>query len=218
MTNYSQARHWFFSAIVGAILTLIAGHTASEMASATPWVTVFENDRITVEQQDRPGKKYPRYRASTVLNTSIPAALGIITNEKRFPEWMPGCSESRLLDYATDGSRIVYHRNQPGWPIRDRDVITRTRTHQQQMPLQARVEYESINDPRYPPQEDLVRLPHLKGSYQLFQLSKTQTMLIYTMEMTPGGLAPAWVIRRSLQQIPYKTLHGLRHMLYNRSQ
>jgi hypothetical protein len=186
---------------------------AGDAAEPAPlWKRIAEEDGVVVDEQPIPGMRVPRLRAVVEVPSALYDVLPVILDATRHTEWMPGCMESRPV--RIDGiARTMYNRTDTPWPFSDRDVVLRSRVVVLEPGARIEMPFESVEDAAAPPLSDAVRMPLLRGHYRIEAAAPDRTRVELQIELDPGGLLPAWMIRFGAEKSSVLTLVGLRRQV-----
>lgn len=110
--------------------------------------------------------------------------------------WIPGFAGLYTYASFSENELFVYTRTPAPWPVKDRDTITRMRFKQQPdgsvlVNLEGTPDYVPVNS-------SCVRIPHLKGFWQLTAIDEHTTQIIQQIHASPGGSIPAWLANSSV--------------------
>ena len=168
---------------------------------------VREENGITVEEDEAPGRNLPILTATTTMAAPIQQVAAWIRATHTYVSWMHNCEEARQV--RREGSVVVgYNRIGSPWPVSDRDVVLRsTRTDLENGDI--RIEFRNTTEETVPAVPGVVRMPRLVGSYDLSRV-EGGTRVVYTVDSDPGGSLPGWLVRQTSQDLPYFTLKNLR--------
>ncbi|MCR9288952.1 MAG: START domain-containing protein [Bacteroidetes bacterium] len=148
-----------------------------------------------------------------IINTSIPRLLEVLTNHTDFVNWSYNCLESKRLEKISDLEYYVYSLTDVPWPVSDRDNVTRQKISYLKDGV-VKVDLEDFPE-KYPKQNDIVRIPYLKGYWLFEPISDHQTAVEYYLHASPGGNIPEWLANAGVTDAPFQTLKGLRAVAEN---
>lgn len=205
-------------ALTGAMLLLSLGLSAlGTLAVSAPaahaeskWTEVAREDGVVVSIKEREDGGLPAFRGITTLNASIYDILAVLSDPTRNTEWMASCREARLLKKINAYERIIYNRTAAPWPVDDRDVVLQSKVSVNLEKKVVSINFHSIKSPLQAPVDGVVRMPRLVGSYTLQMVDDEKTRVTYQIDADPGGLLPNWLISQAQEELPLKTLTGLR--------
>ncbi len=66
-----------------------------------------------------------------------------------------------------------------------------------------------------PVKSSMVRVKHSHGHYLLEPVANSITRVTCTQHTNPGGNIPMWLVNQLIQEMPYRTLQGLRKEVFN---
>jgi len=155
---------------------------------------------------------FKEYRAVMTVNANIDTIVKQLVDVKNLKKWNYKTRKSELLKKTSDTSWIFYMTHHLGWPIQDRDHVSKVTL--------TRNEYERIitilpenhllkDKPGY------VRLTNFKGFWYLKKVSNTKTLVIQQIYGNPGGHIPAFMVNMVITKGPFDTFRELRKRVEN---
>lgn len=207
---------------VAALALLLTGLSAPP-AAAADWEEILQEDGITVWRRPVEGSSFVEFRGKGIIDTSVRRILAVLHDQERKTEWMHQCVDNKLVVAHAVGEMTVYNRTGSGFPlVSDRDVVARSKLHQDLANKRIHIEVHSVEHPAAPPQSGVVRMPKLDLSWTFDVLETGKTLATYQVAADPGGLLPAWVVNLVSKKIPWRTISNLRNQVkkdgYERSQ
>ena len=178
--------------------------------SGAGWEVIAEEDGITVLQKEVEGRSLPIFKGEGNVNENLYEILGVLRDIDKAKEWMHACIESKLIKAITEQQFIVYNRTEAPWPISDRDVVIQSEATYNKKTKTVMITMQSIETPEVPEVDGVVRMPRLRGRFNLQSISDKVTFVTYEIDADPGGLLPHWIVRIVSRDIPYITLINLR--------
>ncbi len=174
------------------------------------WEEVDREAGIVVHQRAVPGRDLPTFRGAGVIEGSIWEVMAVIADSSRRCEWLHRCVGARDIERLGEFSRVIYSRTDAPWPVDDRDVVLKTRLRQVEPGKRVSATFRAISHPAQPPVSGVVRMPYVKGRYELTAEGPGRTRVVYQVDADPGGWLPTWLAKRATRDLPMKTLHNLR--------
>ena len=180
-------------------------------AEAAQWEFLKQKEGIVVSARESKLGNLPVFRGVGQIRATIPEILAVMQDAPGAVNWMHKCLENRPLEIQNVYDRIVYNRTDSPWPVWDRDVVVQTRGRIDLARKRIVIEMNSIQDPRQPEVEGVVRIPRLAGHYVLRYITETLTEVEYQIDADPGGSLPAWLAELASRDLPYHTIRNLRN-------
>lgn len=205
-------------ASVAALILLGAGAFAATTAALHPavahadnaWKEVSRDEGVVVSIKEKESGGLPAFRGVSVINASIYDILAVLNDTGRNTEWMAACREAKVLKKSGPYERIVYNRTAAPWPVDDRDVVLQSKVSVDLEKKEVTITFYSIKSPLKGAVDGVVRMPRLKGHYHLKVLDDNKTRVTYQIDADPGGWLPEWLVASAQEELPRKTLVGLR--------
>lgn len=155
---------------------------------------------------------FKEYRAVMTVNANIDTIVKQLVDVKNLKKWNYKTRKSELVKKISDSSWIFYMTHHLGWPIQDRDhvsKVTLTRNENERI-ITILPENRLLKEkPGY------VRLTNFKGFWYLKKVSDTQTLVIQQIYGNPGGHIPAFMINMVITKGPFDTFRELRKRVEN---
>ena len=64
-----------------------------------------------------------------------------------------------------------------------------------------------------PVNEDMVRVPYIKGYWELIKVTAGSTKIVYMNAASPGGSPPDWLADSFVLDMPYNSLNNFRTLV-----
>jgi len=173
------------------------------------WTALAQEQGVEVEQQEVPGRGLPMFRGTGQVAADVDTIIDTIRDVSQHTQWMPDCSESRVVEEDGD-TTYVYRVTAAPWPVSDRDVVLRTRIVVVEPGVEVHVYFDAVDEPVVPEASGSVRMPYLKGFYKVKALGPNLSQVEYQVDADPGGSLPGWLAARTTRGNPIRTFTGLR--------
>lgn len=183
---------------------------AAPAQAQSKWTEVSREEGVVVSIKEREDGGLPAFRGVTTLNASVYDILAVLNDTGRNTEWMASCREARVLQKINAYERIIYNRTAAPWPVDDRDVVLQSKVSVDLEKKVVWIKFHSIKSSLQGEVDGAVRMPRLVGSYTLKMLGDEKTQVTYQIDADPGGLLPSWLVSQAQEELPRKTLVGLR--------
>lgn len=191
------------------LLLLLSG--VSQWALGTPlWELELDEEGIRVETRTIDGSGVRAFQATVDVAGAAESVLALMDDPASYTQWVHGCSYSTFLSKPDLFHRLSYQVNDMPLLITDRDLVMWV-----VVTAEARGEYriEMSNRPQAHPEQGLVRVNRLQGSYRLIPLDEAHTRIIWEQHIEPGGYLPDWLVNQLLRNIPLNSLRNLRGLI-----
>lgn len=174
-----------------ALLTAVPG---TAVGDATPaWRQDGVLDGVLIERRSAPGSRFDELRLSTVSSLSLQRLCDAIypvklssTPERRF--------KKQVLLRETESERWTYE--QISVPVvSDRDYVMHVKLEQPAASGHCSVSFETEDDPARPAVPGFVRIPIIRGHWDVFPIADGRLSVQYRIFSDPGGGLPAFLVR-----------------------
>jgi hypothetical protein len=184
-----------FIAATGIVFSLSLGATARAVPAddGPPWHGDGLTDGVQVEHRDVPGSSFRELRLSLV--TTVPVSqICEAVYPKVYPTTVEQRFKKRVLIRETATDRWTYE--QISVPlVSDRDYVVHTKLEAPASTGQCSVSFVNAEDPAYPPTDGFVRIPVIRGRWDIFPIGDGKVSVQYRIFSEPGGGVPAFVSR-----------------------
>ncbi|MGX7667704.1 START domain-containing protein [Flavobacterium pedocola] len=155
---------------------------------------------------------YKQYRAVMTVKANIDSVAKQILDIKSLQKWNFKTRKSELIRKVSDTCWIFYMNHQLGWPIQDRDHVSRVtlikKGNEQTITI---VPANNILKEK----AGIVRLKNFKGYWYLKKISDEQTLVIQQIYGNPGGSIPAFMVNMVVTKGPFESFKELRKRVEN---
>jgi len=189
-------------------LLIIAFSTAQE----NDWQLLDSEDGIDVYSRIEKATGIEEYRAVTTFNCRLEVIAIILKDFTNYPNWMPDCLQAKLLEQIDADNLLLYYLHNSPSPLKNRDVVLKVETKIDPNSKILYINSVNINDDRYPPQPDAVRMAKMETCWIIEAINREQTRLSYRLLSDPAGWIPASLAIQSIRPLPLKTLLALRQL------
>jgi len=190
-------------------LFLLIGSSVSVFAQKKPEL-VLDKEGIKVYLTKLDTTDFKEYRAVMTVNANIDTISKQILDIKNLKKWNYKTRDSKLIKKVSDTSWIFYMTHYLGWPIQDRDHVSRVTLIKKpnEQIITILPENNLIKE-----REDFIRLKNFKGFWVLKKINKNQTLVIQQVYGDPEGSIPAFMVNMVLARGPFDTFKALRERL-----
>ena len=183
-----------------------------EVFSQNLWEIDKNKKGIKIYTRIEKESNFKAFKATMTVNASTDEIIKILQDTDNYTKWYGYTKTSKLLKQEKS-IQYNYVETIFPWPYNNRDLVYK-------MSLDT-LETEAIKIslkgvPDYiPKKKGLVRMKKAEG-YILLQPLDNKTEVVYIFHSEPGDNVPPWLANNSIAELPFKTLSGLRKMLYEK--
>jgi hypothetical protein len=176
-----------------AIALLVGMPGVSRADSSPAWHLDGVYEGVRVDRRDVPGSSFDELRLSIVSSSDIQRLCDAI-----YPPRLSNKPERRfkkqVLLRETPTDRWTYE--QVSVPVvSDRDYVMHVKLEQPASSGHCSVAFQTEDDPAYPPMPGFVRIPVIRGHWDVFPLAPGKLSVQYRIFSEPGGGVPAFLAR-----------------------
>lgn len=198
-------KRYFFISLLFSVLV-------SVNAFSQEWELKKDCDGIKVYTRDVKGSPIEEFRGEVVAKSNLSTILSVIDNISDYPKWMYKCSYAERLKKISESSGYAYSVLQQSWPVTDRDACTFYYVTQDSISLVVTINIKGVSN-YIPVKLDRVRMPNIKGCWQLIPISKGVTKIVYQLHSEAGGEVPAALVNMFVTNTPYYNLLNLKKIV-----
>lgn len=155
---------------------------------------------------------YKEYRAVMTVNANIDTVAKQILDINSLKKWNFKTRSSELIKKTSDTSWVFYMKHHLGWPIQDRDHVSRVTLTKK--PSEQLITIFPINN-LMKEKEGIVRLKNFKGFWFLKKINEQQTYVVQQIYGNPGGSIPAFMVNMVVTKGPFESFKELRKRVEN---
>lgn len=183
------------------------------LSSQSDWKLKIDKKGIQIYTLDVPDFKFKSFKAVTKVNAPLQDALDVLTNDQDFEKWVYKYLGGEIVKRVSDTEVYFYSATDLPWPFSDRDDVTNVKIIKNP---DGSILIDMKDYPDYlPPKKSRVRIPFMKGYWELTPLEDEKTEIVLEILADPGGAIPAWIVNPFITSGPFKTFQNLKEMLGN---
>jgi hypothetical protein len=185
----TPARAYSPPALLFRISVVVATVVLAE--PSIPWTLDRTVDGLQVAYREVPDSPFHEYRITTRSRLPLERLCDAVWGKNAK---VTGDFKKRVIIRESDHERWTYE--QVGVPmVTDRDCVMHVQLLQPAPTGRCVVKFETGEDPKFPPDPNFVRVPVVRGSWQLEPMRDGGTAVTYTVYSEPGGAVPALFAR-----------------------
>jgi len=176
------------------------------------WQLAQDEDDIRIYTKPNAKTMLKDFKADMVIQASIERVNSHMSTMEDQTKWMYDRKLTKVLDRPNDRSSIIYSVTNAPWPVMDRDAVISFTYHENNTDEFIRIDVVNVDD-YYPLNNGMVRVPYLKGFWELIKIDDNSTKIIFMNAASPGGDIPDWLADSFVLDMPYHSLNNFRNML-----
>jgi hypothetical protein len=178
---------------LAAVLVLAGVPAVASADSSPPWRFDGTYDGVQVERRDVSGSSFDELRLS-IFSSSDMQRLCDAVYPPTFSTKPEHLFKKRVLLRETPTERWTYE--QVAVPVfSDRDYVMHVKLEQPASSGHCSVAFQTEADPAHPPVQGFVRIPIIRGHWDIFPVAPGKLSVQYRIFSEPGGGVPAFLAR-----------------------
>lgn len=179
---------------------------------AQSWDLAKDKNGIKVYTRKMAGNTLKDFKGKVTIKASAEKVAAVIKDIDNYEDWMPGCSDSRIL--KQDGNTVYqYFVQDAPWPVSDRDCVTKC-TITESGDGSYRFDIVEANSfSGAPSKGSNVRIPSINSYWKVTPNGDGSSSVEYFANSDPGGSLPDWLVNSAVVDQPFDTLSSLKKKL-----
>jgi hypothetical protein len=195
-----------------AIIFLVASLQCVYAQAQTVWKFRGEKDGIKTYNADVPNSKIKAIKLETIFQVPLNQIVGVLLDIKSSPEWAYKTKSATVLKQVSPTEVYYYSEISMPWPVVNRDFVGHLTATQNSNTKVVTIDGPVVAD-YVPKKKDLVRIEKSLGKWVLIPVNDRETKVEYSLQVDPGGNAPAWLVNTFASEGPTQSLKNLRTQL-----
>jgi hypothetical protein len=177
------------------------------------WEMDKNKEGIKVYTSVEKNSEFKSFKAVMTITASTDEIMKILKNADGYTTWYGFTKTSKLLTREKDVQYNYVETIFP-WPYSNRDMVYRM-SIDTSIPGAIKISLKGMPDYIHE-NKGIVRMKKAEG-YILLKPMEDKTEIIYVFHSEPGDNVPPWLANKSIAELPFKTLSGLRKILIEQS-
>ena len=189
-------------------MTVLAAEASG--SESDNWNLKRDRDGVQVYTRNVEDSPFDAVRATTIMeNIRLSSLVALIMDAEACPNWADRCAASSIHEYISETEQLIYSLNDLPFPVKDRDVLTRT--HWSQDP-ETRAVYLISNATNGIIEEvkGKLRLTEASVSWHFLPQEDGSIQVVNEAHINPGSALPGWIINMLLVETPFETMKAFR--------
>lgn len=149
-----------------------------EISLSYRWIKVNETNKVR------------ELRAEFEVKSTPEKIVSVLRNEKIALQWMKGVNEVKNLGNPNRNQWHLYIQYGIPWPLNNQDCIIHYKVEIADTNYQ--IQMNGVPD-FIPEKEDVTRIKHLRGTWQIIPMDKHSSRIIYTIYSNQAPRFPRWI-------------------------
>ncbi len=196
-----------FKTLVLAVFFYVAGAQAQ-----TNWQFRGEKEGIKTYNAEVPNTKIKALKLETTFQAPLNQLVAVLLDIKSSPEWAYKTKSATVLKQVSPTEVYYYTELNMPWPVTNRDFVGHLTATQNPNTKVVTIDGPVVPD-YVPKKKDLVRIEKSVGKWVLTPINDHETKVEYSLQVDPGGGAPAWLVNTFASEGPTQSLKNLRAQL-----
>lgn len=161
--------------------------------------------------QPHPPGPYLALRLEMRVMAAPETLLAVLRDTARHREWLPKSREVRVLARSGPDDELVYTRLESPWPVRDRELITRSHVSWRAdcgLELKVWAEPDALRE-----RPGLVRIRISNGRWQALPQPDGATLIRLETYTNPGNGLPGWLVNPMTIQTALESFQAIRRLM-----
>ncbi len=184
----------------------------SEVFSQASWEIDIDKNGVKIYTKNETGSNFKSFKGVMLLEATPDKIIEILKDADGYVDWYGYTKTSKLLKSEND-VQFNYVETEFPWPFKNRDMVYKMSIDTSnigKIVLYLKGVPDYIEEKR-----GIVRMDKAEG-YILLNKMTDSTEITYILHTEPGKGVPARLANRSIAEMPYNTLLGLRNNLQNK--
>ena len=87
-------------------------------AGEPDWQLFNETDGIRLYRRDVPDMDFDAFKGETIIHARIEVIGMVLRDVLAYPEWMPSCQQTRIIEKFDEQNFIIHQLNKTPWPLK----------------------------------------------------------------------------------------------------
>ncbi len=193
-------------------LTILISVLISFNSFGQKWDLRVDEEQVKIYTRSIEGSNVQEVRGEVTIKSNMGTILSVIDSIPGYVKWMKNCSFAERVKKISKGSGYSYYVIKTPWPVVDRDACVNYKVTQDTATRVVTITLNGVKD-FIPAKPDRVRVPSLKGFWQLTPVAKGVTKVVYQVHCETGGYVPAAIVNAFITGTPHSNLVNLKKIV-----
>ncbi|PCI21852.1 MAG: hypothetical protein COB62_02465 [Piscirickettsiaceae bacterium] len=176
------------------------------------WELAKDENGIKVYTRTNTETQLKDFKADITVQAPIELVRQYMLSLEEHTKWMHERKSSKVIKKLDDKTTIVYSITNAPWPVTDRDAVVSFTVSDGNTAELMRFDVENVEG-YVPANEGMVRVPYIKGYWELIKVTAGSTKIVFMNAASPGGSLPDWLADSFVLDMPYNSLNNFRTLV-----
>ncbi|MCE7066611.1 START domain-containing protein [Dyadobacter sp. CY326] len=176
------------------------------------WTLTTEKEGIKVFSKVVSDSKIKALRAECEMEATASEVVALLLDVGAAEKWVCHTKQCNLVRKISPTELYYYAEVSLPWPLENRDFVAHM-----QVSEDPATHIVTVNAPAVPgivaSKKGKVRVKHSYNVWTIIPIGKNHVELIYTLQVDPGGMIPAWIVNSFASQGPIISFTNMRKEL-----
>jgi hypothetical protein len=208
MNLFTPSRLFLIAIPVSLVLILLSVCVQAQ----TAWKFKGEKDGIKTYTREVPNSRIKAIKLESTFQAPLNQVVGVLLDIKSSAEWAYKTRSVTILKQVSPTEVYYYSEISMPWPVANRDFVGHLTATQNANTKVVTIDGPVVPD-YVPKKKDLVRIEKSVGQWVLTPINDRETKIEYSLQVDPGGGAPAWLVNLFSSEGPTQSLKNLKQQL-----
>jgi len=176
------------------------------------WSFLTEKQGIKVYSKSVTGSKVKALKVECVVNATLSSMVTILMDVPGTVKWVYHTKSCILLKRVSPAELYYYSEVSLPWPLENRDFVAHVKVSQDKTSKVVTVEAPAIPG-MVADKKGIVRVQHSIGYWTITPVDKNRVSVVYSLQVDPGGIIPAWAVNALSSQGPIESFIKMKELL-----
>ncbi len=174
------------------------------------WIFKEEDDKFKSWEAEFSNSKIKAFKVETIINAPINAIAELLSDLEKMPDWYDRVSEIKIFDQINNDEAHYYIEIDLPWPVKNRFALAHCKMKQDENSVEIDIDASPLS---YDFKTNNVKMEMIWARWRLTKMNEGQTRILHYGHMDPSGKVPAWIVNKSANASPKKTIKTMAKLL-----
>ncbi len=158
------------------------------------------------------GSAILEYKAGIIVKAPADQVIALFEDDEKVPLWFYHGCRANLVEPPDGNTKLYYFVARFPWPASARDIVFERIKSRDPVTGEIRYTLKAVPD-RLPRKRGIVRVRHLKTSWNFTPLPDGRTEIHFQQHSHPEGFIPPFIANKLVVDIPFYSLRNFRGLV-----